>query len=152
MSPGIDSKESIGPAYVAWLSGTSNRVVVPDRQARNWFLGSLYGLQIRALACRHDNPMPELTLSPSQGSMNSVTVLIPAASQSIRWMLLRKLVQKTGSDAGNHKTKQNYKPVLSEPIKENVCMPRKNELNILMLSGRDILYIYLWHLWGIYVK
>jgi hypothetical protein len=67
-------------------------------------------------------------------------------------MLLRKLVQKTGSDAGNHKTKQNYKPVLSEPIKENVCMPRKNELNILMLSGRDILYIYLWHLWGIYVK
>jgi hypothetical protein len=26
-----------------------------------------------SLACRYDNPMPELTLSPSQGSMNSAT-------------------------------------------------------------------------------
>jgi hypothetical protein len=30
-SPGIDSKESIPPAYVAWRAGTSNRVVVPAR-------------------------------------------------------------------------------------------------------------------------
>jgi len=29
-SPGIDSKESIPPAYVAWQAGTSNRVVVPS--------------------------------------------------------------------------------------------------------------------------
>jgi hypothetical protein len=31
-SPGIDSKESIPPAYVAWRTGTTNRVVVPTRQ------------------------------------------------------------------------------------------------------------------------
>ncbi len=36
------------PAYVAWRAGTSNRVVGPARQAGNWFLGSLTGLQIRA--------------------------------------------------------------------------------------------------------
>jgi hypothetical protein len=39
--PGIDSQESILPAYVAWRAGTSNRVVVPARQAGNRFLGSL---------------------------------------------------------------------------------------------------------------
>jgi hypothetical protein len=48
MSPGIDSKESIPPAYVAWRAGTSNRVVIPARQAGNRFLGSL-ALQIRAM-------------------------------------------------------------------------------------------------------
>jgi hypothetical protein len=37
------------PAYVAWRAGTTNRVGVPARQARNRFLGSLKGLQIRAL-------------------------------------------------------------------------------------------------------
>jgi hypothetical protein len=41
--------ESIPPAYVAWRAGMSNRVVVPACQARNRFLGSLKGLQIRAL-------------------------------------------------------------------------------------------------------
>jgi hypothetical protein len=45
----IDSKKSIPPAFVAWLAGTSNGVVVPARQAGNRFLGSLKGLQIRAL-------------------------------------------------------------------------------------------------------
>jgi hypothetical protein len=35
-------------AYVAWQAGTTNRVVVPARQAGNRFLGSLKGLQIRA--------------------------------------------------------------------------------------------------------
>jgi hypothetical protein len=49
-SPGIDSNESIPPAYVACRAGTSNRVVVPARQAGNRFLGSIKGLQIRALA------------------------------------------------------------------------------------------------------
>jgi hypothetical protein len=39
-SPGIDSKESIPPAYVAWRAGTSNEVVVPALQAGNRFLGS----------------------------------------------------------------------------------------------------------------
>jgi hypothetical protein len=42
-SPGIDFKESIPSAYVAWQAGTSNRVVVPARQAGNRFLGSLKG-------------------------------------------------------------------------------------------------------------
>ena len=77
-SPGIDSKESIPPAYVSLRADTSNRVAtVPPgwksipgllkrftntgsgglirqkrfvlRQAGNWFLGSIKGLQIRAL-------------------------------------------------------------------------------------------------------
>ncbi len=39
-SPGIDSKKSIPPAYEACRAGTSNRVVVPARQAGNRFLGS----------------------------------------------------------------------------------------------------------------
>ncbi len=46
---GIDSEESISPAYVAWRAGTTNRVVVLARQAGNRFLDSLKGLQIRAL-------------------------------------------------------------------------------------------------------
>jgi hypothetical protein len=32
-SPGIGSKESIPPAYVAWRAGKTNRVTVPARQA-----------------------------------------------------------------------------------------------------------------------
>jgi hypothetical protein len=47
-SPGIDSEESFPPAYVAWRAGTTNRVFVGARQARNRFLGSLKGLQIGA--------------------------------------------------------------------------------------------------------
>jgi hypothetical protein len=49
-SPGINSEESISPAYVAWRAGTTNRVVVLARRAENRFLNSLKGLQIRALA------------------------------------------------------------------------------------------------------
>jgi hypothetical protein len=41
--------EPISPAYVVWRAGTSDRVVVPARQAGNRFLGSLQGLQILAL-------------------------------------------------------------------------------------------------------
>jgi len=37
------------PAYVACMARTTNRVVVPTRQAGNRFLGPLKGLQIRAL-------------------------------------------------------------------------------------------------------
>ena len=33
--PGIDSEDSIPPAYVAWRAGTTNRVAVPARQAEN---------------------------------------------------------------------------------------------------------------------
>jgi hypothetical protein len=44
------AQESIPPAYLVWRAGTSNRVVVPARQAGNRFLGSLKGLHIRAQA------------------------------------------------------------------------------------------------------
>ncbi len=40
-SPGIDAEESIPTVYVAWRVGTTNRVVVPARQAGSRFLGSL---------------------------------------------------------------------------------------------------------------
>jgi hypothetical protein len=40
-SPGINSKESIPPAYVAWRAGISNKGIVPARQAGNRFLGLL---------------------------------------------------------------------------------------------------------------
>ncbi len=45
---GIDSEESIPPAYVAWRAGTTSRVIVSARQAGNGLLGSLEDLQIRA--------------------------------------------------------------------------------------------------------
>jgi hypothetical protein len=45
-SPGIDAKESIPLAYVAWRAGTSK---FPAHQAGNRFLGSLKDLQNRAL-------------------------------------------------------------------------------------------------------
>jgi hypothetical protein len=49
-SPGIDSKESIPPAYLAWRANTSRRVLyVPAYQAGDRFLGSLKGLKIWAL-------------------------------------------------------------------------------------------------------
>jgi hypothetical protein len=42
------AEESIPPHYVARGAATTNRVVVPARQAGNRFLGSLKGLQIQA--------------------------------------------------------------------------------------------------------
>ncbi len=48
MSPGIDYEESIPSAYVAWQTGTTNRVAAPTRQAGNRFLGSLKGSEKRA--------------------------------------------------------------------------------------------------------
>ncbi len=39
----------------AWRAGTSKRVVVPVRQAGNRFLGSLKGLQIRAVVDSEEN-------------------------------------------------------------------------------------------------
>ncbi len=36
--------------WTVWQVGTTNRVILPARQARNKFLGSLKGLPIRALA------------------------------------------------------------------------------------------------------
>jgi hypothetical protein len=46
--------ELISPAYIAWRAGTSNRVVVLACQAWNRLLGSLKGLQIRALYLQVD--------------------------------------------------------------------------------------------------
>ncbi len=43
---GIDSA-----AYVAWRAGSTNRGLIQARKAGNRFLGSLKGLQIRALCC-----------------------------------------------------------------------------------------------------
>jgi hypothetical protein len=48
-NPEIDSEESIQLPYVAWRAGSTNRVIVPARQAGNRLLGSLTCLQIRAL-------------------------------------------------------------------------------------------------------
>ncbi len=55
----LGTQKSIPPAFVAWRAGTSNRVVVPARQAGNRFLDSLKGLQIRALLST--SPPPCLT-------------------------------------------------------------------------------------------
>ncbi len=41
--------ESVPPTYVVWGAGTSNKVIVPARQAGYRFLGSLKGLEIPAL-------------------------------------------------------------------------------------------------------
>ncbi len=46
--PGIDSIESIPPAYVAWRDGTLHWADVTAPQAGNRFLDYLKGLQIRA--------------------------------------------------------------------------------------------------------
>ncbi len=46
--------QGIDAAYVAWRTASSNRAVVPARQAANRFLGSLKGLQIRAQISRWD--------------------------------------------------------------------------------------------------
>jgi hypothetical protein len=47
--------------------------------------------QPRSLACRYENPMPELTLSPCQRSMNSATDLqntkLPITYQKIKLIL-----------------------------------------------------------------
>jgi hypothetical protein len=55
-SPGMDSKESILPAYLAWWAGTSNMGCRTARQSGNRWLGSLKGLQIRALYSVHCTP------------------------------------------------------------------------------------------------
>jgi hypothetical protein len=46
--PGIDSKETIPPALCGLAGRYDNKVVVLACQAKNRFLGSLKGLQIRA--------------------------------------------------------------------------------------------------------
>jgi hypothetical protein len=43
------AQKSIPPACVIWRAGTTKRVIIPARKAGNRFLGSLKGLQTRAL-------------------------------------------------------------------------------------------------------
>ncbi len=54
--------------------------------------------QAPGLAGRYNNPMPELTLSPSQGSMNSATVVCPRESNCFPAMssLLIKIWEHLG--------------------------------------------------------
>ncbi len=58
----MNSKKLIPPAHVAWRAGTSNRLFIP---VRNRFLGSLKGLQIRALGslCLPDNRRRDIRYS-----------------------------------------------------------------------------------------
>ncbi len=56
-SPGIDSKASIPPAYVAWRADRTNRVIAPARQEHRLaesVPGLLNRLQIRALLYKDD--------------------------------------------------------------------------------------------------
>jgi hypothetical protein len=58
--------EACSPTHRSMTGGYSrlwHKVVVPARQA-TWLAG------------RYDNPMPESTLSPSQGPMNSATAVL----------------------------------------------------------------------------
>ncbi len=54
------AQESILPTYVAGRDGTTNRVVVPARQAGNRFLGSWKGLQIYRL-CKYIGTLPHVS-------------------------------------------------------------------------------------------
>jgi hypothetical protein len=62
-SPGIDSEESIPPASVAWRAGTTNRVVVPARQAGNRFL--VYKYRLRAQDPKTLSQVESICLSES---------------------------------------------------------------------------------------
>ncbi len=59
-SPGIDFKESVPPAYVAWRASTSNRAVVPNRQSGNRFLCSFKSLQILTLVWMESTKLTDL--------------------------------------------------------------------------------------------
>ncbi len=114
--PGIYSEDSIPPAYVAWRAGTTNRVIVPARQAENRFLGSLKGLQIRA---RYDNPIPPRfldhigclkipALNPHyESGFKSVFLVIFKAKSFIAGTLLKR--KRNGEGLGVHKISQYNK-------------------------------------------
>jgi hypothetical protein len=58
-------------AYIAWRAGTTSRVIVPARQSGNRFLGSLKGLQIRALVCRRKKRGSKMSSLPGAGQYGS---------------------------------------------------------------------------------
>ncbi len=83
-SPGIDSEESIPPAYLFWRAGTTNKIVVQARQAGNRFLGSLQGLQIRAqYICRHPRTLTHF----AQKSLYTVHLKIFAHFLTVQYTL-----------------------------------------------------------------
>ncbi len=85
ISQGINSEESIPPAYVAW------RVVVPARQAENRFPGSLKGLQIRAQDQRGTGTYrlraAGATLAGSPGSLGGETPAPPPPQYFNFWVV-----------------------------------------------------------------
>ncbi len=84
-SPGIDSKESIPPAYVAWRAGTSNRVVVPARPCWESIPGLLIyqGVwELRPPESSWSSPQP-----PHRPSRPSHATLSPQTQNTIVMML-----------------------------------------------------------------
>jgi hypothetical protein len=73
-SPGTDSEESISPASVVWRAGTTNRVVVPARQARESIPGLLQRLTNTG-SVRKGNKEEEFLLSSLFGPLHSPPVL-----------------------------------------------------------------------------
>ncbi len=69
-SPGINSKVSIPPAYVAWRAATTTLFLAPE---------DCY--KIPALAGRYDNPIPTRFLAPKDCSK------IPAQLWTVQWPL-----------------------------------------------------------------
>ncbi len=61
-SPGINSEESISPAYVAWRASTTSRVSYRPARLENRYLVSLKDLQIRALLSLWANRIKEHTI------------------------------------------------------------------------------------------
>jgi hypothetical protein len=71
-SPGIDARNRFRqPIYVAWRAGTSNRVVLPARQAGIRFLGSFKGLQVLALV--------KINLMRSNNGISAIYKILSAA-------------------------------------------------------------------------
>jgi hypothetical protein len=60
----------------SWRAGTSNRVSVPARQAVNRFLGSLKGLQTRALIVSAQSPNLSILWSPGLNSLEAIPGLL----------------------------------------------------------------------------
>ncbi len=78
-SLGINSEESRPPAYVAWRAGTTNRVVVPARQAGNRFLVSekVYKYGLRRGTGTYRLKAAGATLAGSPGSLGGETPAPP---------------------------------------------------------------------------
>ncbi len=67
-----------------WRAGTSNKVVVPARQAGNRSLGSLKGLQIRALYSPLDEKLDELSKSAEYFFLSLLRYFLKPFTMTIR--------------------------------------------------------------------